>query len=53
MSSKKGARSPATKKQPYRTPRLKTHGNLRQLTTAKGGNRSDGGAPKTRTFGSP
>ena len=38
------------KKRPYRVPVLKTHGDLRTLTKAKGGNRSDGGAPKTRSF---
>jgi hypothetical protein len=42
------------KKRPYRTPVLKTHGDLRALTTAKGGDRGDGGsAPKTRTTTSP
>ena len=41
------------KKRPYHAPVLKTHGDLRTLTKAKGGNRSDGGSPKTRTTGSP
>ena len=31
-------------KRPYRTPRLVTYGNLRELTLAKAGSKSDGGA---------
>ena len=38
-----------SKKRLYRTPRLKTHGNLKTLTLAKGGANGDGvGKPKTR-----
>jgi hypothetical protein len=36
-------------KQAYRPPRLTVHGDLRKLTQAKGGAKSDGGtAPKTK-----
>lgn len=35
-------------KKPYRPPRLVVYGDLRHLTRAKGGNKTDGGAPKTR-----
>ena len=53
MTRKRAAPKP-TKKYPYRTPVLKTHGDLRALTTAKAGNRGDGGsAPKTRTTTGP
>jgi hypothetical protein len=42
------------KKRPYRTPKLKRHGDLQTLTRAKGGDRGDGsGAPKTRTTATP
>ena len=37
------------KKETYKKPSLKRYGSLRELTGAKGGNRSDGGLPKTRT----
>lgn len=40
-------------KKPYRPPRLTVYGDLRRLTMAKGGNRSDSGAPKTKTTGAP
>jgi hypothetical protein len=36
------------RKRPYRTPTLKTYGNLKTLTQGKGGNRSDLMTPKTR-----
>ena len=32
-------------KRPYKTPRLTTYGNLRQLALQKGGERTDGGVP--------
>lgn len=36
-------------RKPYQPPRLTVHGDLRKLTTAKGGAKSDGGtAPKTK-----
>ncbi len=35
-------------KKPYRPPRLVVYGDLRLLTKAKGGNKTDGGLPKTR-----
>jgi hypothetical protein len=38
-------------KKSYHSPRLVVYGDLRRLTMAKGGNRSDFGAPKTRTVG--
>jgi hypothetical protein len=31
------------RKRPYRTPRLVTYGNLRELALAKGGTKNDGG----------
>ena len=34
-------------KLPYSPPRLTIHGNLQTITAAKGGNRTDGGEPKT------
>jgi hypothetical protein len=40
------ARSP--KRKPYRSPKLVVYGNLRRLTKAKGGQKGDGGMPKTR-----
>ena len=41
-------------KRPYRAPTLIKHGNLKSLTTAKGGSLGDGvGAPKTRTSSGP
>lgn len=36
------------KKKPYRPPRVVVYGDLRRLTRAKGGNKTDGGQPKTR-----
>lgn len=42
------------KKRPYRAPALRTYGDLKALTSAKGGARRDGGAaPKTKTTGTP
>lgn len=41
------------KKRPYRTPVLRTYGDLKTLTMAKGGTQTDGGMPKTRTTGGP
>ncbi len=53
MSKGKRIRSGgAAKKKPYRAPALTVHGDLRSLTRAKGGTRSDsGGRPKTKTTG--
>jgi hypothetical protein len=52
---KDAERSPARddkggkRKQPYRTPRLTTYGDLRGLALQKGGSKNDGcGAPKSR-----
>jgi hypothetical protein len=39
--------SGSSEKLPYSAPRLTIHGNLQTITAAKGGNRTDGGAPKT------
>ena len=37
-------------KRPYRTPRLVTYGNLRELALAKGGAKGDGGGvPASKT----
>ena len=52
MTGKKNGRA-GKAKQPYRPPKLKVHGNLRDLTQAKGGDRGDGGGPKTRTTSTP
>lgn len=39
------------KKRPYRAPALRTYGDLKALTSMKGGTRMDGaGNPKTRTL---
>jgi hypothetical protein len=38
-------------KLPYSPPTLTIHGTLQALTAAKGGNRSDGGQPKTFNVG--
>jgi hypothetical protein len=39
-------------KKPYRKPKLAVHGDIRRLTKAKGGTKSDGsGKPATRTSG--
>jgi hypothetical protein len=40
-------------RKPYRAPRLTVYGDLRRLTAAKGGTRSDTGPPKTKTTGTP
>ena len=50
MAQKKRAPRHA-RKRPYRPPALVRHGDLKTLTMAKGGNRTDGGSPKTRTAG--
>jgi hypothetical protein len=52
MTTKKDGRRPAGKR-PYRAPKLKIHGDLKALTQTKGGDRGDGGAPKTRTTTGP
>jgi len=49
MTSKKRVLPRA--KKPYRTPTLKSYGNLKALTQGKGGTRNDGSAPKTRMGG--
>jgi hypothetical protein len=49
--TKRKATGPRPKKRPYRTPRLRIYGDLKSLTKMKGGNRMDGGNPKTRTAG--
>lgn len=41
------------KKKTYRQPQLVVYGDLRRLTMAKGGTKSDGGKPATRTSGQP
>lgn len=47
------SKTPSQTKKPYRSPRLAVYGDLRRLTAAKGGTRSDAGLPKTKTTGSP
>jgi hypothetical protein len=48
MSTKKQLPEPV-KKRKYRRPMLKTYGDLKKLTLAKGGSASDGaGLPKTK-----
>ncbi len=42
------SKSTRREKKPYRSPRLVVYGDLRRLTRAKGGNKTDGGQPKTR-----
>lgn len=39
--------APKIQKQPYSTPKLTVHGDLRAITTQKGGNRVESGQPKT------
>jgi hypothetical protein len=44
------AGAPRQGKKPYRSPRLVVYGDLRRLTMAKGGKRSDGlGVAKSRS----
>ncbi len=38
-------------KKPYRSPELAVHGDIRALTRAKGGTKSDAPSPKTKTTG--
>lgn len=41
---------PNLAKKPYNSPRLVVHGDLRQITQAKGGTRGDGsGVPRTKS----
>ena len=48
----KTATPPAAGKQPYRTPVLTAHGNLRALAQAKGSSNNDGsGKPRTKAGG--
>jgi hypothetical protein len=35
----------------YATPKLMVHGDLKAMTAAKGGSRTESGQPKTRTTG--
>jgi hypothetical protein len=43
---------PSPARKPYRSPKLKVHGDFRKLTAAKGGGASDGsGKPKTKSSG--
>jgi hypothetical protein len=47
-------RQPRKLKKPYRKPRLVVHGDVRKLTGAKAGTKSDGsGKPATRVSGQP
>ena len=42
----------ARTKKPYRKPRLAVHGDIRDLTRAKGGTKNDGtGKPATKASG--
>ncbi len=51
-SGRKGASRHAGRKKPYRTPKLTVHGDIRTLTRAKAGTKSDGaGKPATRASG--
>ena len=46
----KSRKKTTSHKKPYRSPVLTVHGDLRQLTQAKGGGKNDGGMkPNTRT----
>ena len=49
--AKKGGDQRAGAKQPYRKPRLATHGDIRDLTLTKGSNKADGSKPSTRATG--
>ena len=53
MSTSKGRPSRrGRKKKPYRAPKLRVHGDIRELTRAKAGTKGDGtGKPATRTSG--
>ena len=52
MAQKKNRRRPG-KRRPYQPPVLIRHGDLKTLTMTKGGTRTDGGSPKTRSGGAP
>lgn len=45
------SKTPSRRKKPYRSPRLAVYGDLRRLTAAKGGVKSESGLPKTKTTG--
>ena len=48
----KAQSKPATAKKPYATPRLLVHGDLRDHTGVKAGDKTDGGGkPATRVNG--
>ncbi|MFI5280419.1 MAG: hypothetical protein ACHQU1_07980 [Gemmatimonadales bacterium] len=52
MSKRKDTPTGTRRKSPYRKPVLRTHGDIREITKAKHGNRGDGGGkPKTKTTG--
>ncbi len=45
--------NPHSSKKPYHSLQLKILGSLTELTQAKGGSRTDGASPKTKTTGFP
>jgi hypothetical protein len=52
MKSKSQVPAPHSKKRTYSPPKLVVHGDLKAMTTAKGGRFSDGvGKPRTRSGG--
>ncbi len=55
MSKRKGMTArPGARKKAYRTPGLRVHGDIRAITKAKAGTRTDGtGQPKTKTTAGP
>ncbi len=51
-TGKKRASRRGGRKKPYRAPKLTVHGDIRTLTRAKAGTKSDGtGKPATRVSG--
>lgn len=52
MTRKKKVPQKSAKRRPYRAPALKTYGDLKALTSMKGGNRADAPSPKSKTTGS-
>jgi hypothetical protein len=51
VTAQSGARK---KKKKYERPELRMHGDIREITKAKGGTRTDGsGQPKTKTTSGP
>ncbi len=52
MSRRKEPSAKRSGKKAYRTPALRVHGDIREITGPKGGTKSDGvGNPKTKTVG--